>query len=83
MKLLLCEECSDIFNLALEEKSCSCGKAKGRYVDELNAVYSGGIPIGFANSTFIRAVVNQPKSGMGKEFVAFVIPADCPTFKKE
>lgn len=82
MKLLLCEECSDIFNLSFEEKSCSCGKAKGQYLDEINAVYSGGIPLGFANTTFVRAILQRPESGAGKEFVAFVIPVDCPTFKK-
>lgn len=81
MKLLLCQDCGDVFNLKREVKTCGCGKTRGQYTDDLNAVYSGGIPLGFANSTFLEAVLRQPESGMGKEFTAFVIPHECPTFK--
>jgi hypothetical protein len=82
MKLLLCPECSDIFNLQEHVKTCGCGHAWGQYIDELNAVYSGGIPLGFANSTFFQALEAQPKDGDGKTFTAFVIPVYCPTFKE-
>ena len=81
MKLLLCEECGDVFNLKSEAKTCGCGHTRGQYVDDLNAVYDGGIPLGFANSSFLAAVIKQPASGRGKEFTAFVIPRECPTFK--
>lgn len=82
MKLLLCPECSDIFNLQAHVKTCGCGQARGQYIDNLNAVYSGGIPLGFANTTFLEAVANQPQAGDGKTFTAFVIPVMCPTFKE-
>lgn len=80
MKLLMCPECADIFNLQRHVKTCSCGKARGQYTDDLNAIYSGGIPLGFANSSFVEAVRNQPQAGLGKVFTAFVIPVDCGTF---
>ena len=34
MKLLLCLDCDDIFNLGYELKTCSCGTTKGKYTDE-------------------------------------------------
>lgn len=82
MKLLLCPECSDIFNLQAHVKTCGCGQACGQYIDNINAVYSGGIPLGFANSTFFRALEAQPQTGDGVTFTAFVIPVVCPTFKE-
>jgi hypothetical protein len=83
VKLLICPDCGDLFNLTEIEKTCTCGFTRGRYVDNLNAVYSGGIPLGFANSTFVNAVRSQPQSGRGREFTAFVIPKECPTFKEQ
>lgn len=84
MKLLVCKECSDVFSLRLDkERTCECGKTKGKYTDNINAVYSGPCyPLGFANSSFIDAIWNQPESGMGKDFTAFVIPKECTTMKK-
>jgi len=40
------------------------------------------ITIGFANSSLIKAINNQPLNGMGENFTAFVIPKICPTFKQ-
>lgn len=87
MKLLMCMDCMDIFNLTHTEKNCGCGKTKGRYVDNLNAEYSGNAqPIGFANGSFrtayfIQKVENErnekkPKNECckGVEFTAFFIP---------
>jgi hypothetical protein len=85
MKLILCHNCQDVFKLDYKLRSCKCGQSKGKYLkDGLNATYQGenAVPIGFANSTLVKAVNNQPESGMGKEFVAFVIPKKCPTFQK-
>lgn len=83
MKLLCCPDCGDVFNLTDEVvKMCRCGTTRGKYVNELDAVYVGGIPLGFANSTFVAALRSQPESGRGKEFTAFVIPKECPTFKE-
>jgi hypothetical protein len=86
MKLILCKKCQDVVRLIQEKKrSCECGTCSGQYTDELNAWYSGGdfvIPMGFANSSLIEAVYNQPDSGLGVDFVSFVIPKECSTFKK-
>lgn len=83
MKLLLCKECQDVVRLIQEKRVCKCGKVGGKYIDDLNAVYFGemAIPIGFANSTLVQAVHNQPKNGMGENFIAFVIPKISSTYK--
>mgnify|MGYP001165763076 CR=1 FL=1 len=85
MKLLLCLQCNDIFNLALEEKACRCGSTRGKYMDELHATYTGehAIPLGFTNTSLIQAIQNQPTNGLGEPFTAFVIPKECATFVKE
>ena len=85
MKLLLCKNCQDVIRLVQEEvRTCRCGKVSGKYINDLDAIYSGddAIPLGFANSTLVKAIVNQPEDGWGKEFTAFVIPKNCPTFVK-
>lgn len=84
MKLLMCLHCHDIFNLNLDEKTCRCGKTKGKYIDELHAEYSGehAIPLGFTNTSLIKAIQNQPEDGLGETFTAFVIPKKCATFVK-
>lgn len=84
MKLLLCNKCVDIFNLTDEEKTCKCGITKGRYINMIDAVYSGNCtPLGIDNSSFHKALLNRPKDGIGVAFNAFVIPEECKTFKKE
>ncbi|KGR83649.1 hypothetical protein [Lysinibacillus boronitolerans] len=82
MKLLMCLECNDIFNLDLSEKICSCGRSKGKYINQQLAEYTGksAVPLGFSNPSFIQAIKDQPNEGMGKEFTAFVIPKNCETF---
>ena len=85
MKLILCRECEDVFKLDYKLRSCKCGQCKGKYLkDGINATYQGpAVPIGFANSSLVKAVNNQPERGMGKEFIAFVIPKQCPTFSRK
>jgi hypothetical protein len=83
MKLLFCLICRDIFNLSSAHKACQCGRVEGMYINDVDAVYSGGVPLGIANTSFIDAVIKQPENGLGKEFTAFVIPKDCPTFKED
>jgi len=57
MKLLYCPDCNSVFNLTLEEKECSCGKCKGRYVDFLNAETNGeGICLAMVNSDILHAI---------------------------
>jgi len=85
MKLIFCRLCHHIFNLCQETKRfCDCGGSWGQYQDDLNATYGGGaIPLGIANSTLADAINNQPDSGWGRNFTAFVVPKHCPTFEKE
>lgn len=84
MKLLLCKRCQDVIRLFDEKRTCKCGHSSGWYIDDSNAVYNGAdaVPIGFANSTLLSALYNQPLEGMGKRFEAFVIPVKCPTYKR-
>mgnify|MGYP000959980510 CR=1 FL=1 len=85
MKLLLCKNCQDVIRLVQEEvRTCRCGKVSGKYINDLDAIYSGkeAIPLGFANSTLANAIQNQPDDNWGKEFTAFVIPKKCSTFVK-
>jgi len=83
MKLLYCPNCHDVFSLTDKKwKMCDCGRARGRYMDNLQAVYSGGIPLGFNNFSFMPALRGQPKKGLGRRFEAFVIPKQCPTMEK-
>lgn len=94
MKLLVCVECGDIFNLTEREKVCGCGKSKGRYVDNLNAEISGTCePIGFANNSFGRSyrlqqIENKHYKGdkdtccNGVEFTAFFIPVWAKSVKR-
>lgn len=84
MKLLFCLECKDVFNLSFAVKKCSCLKTSGNYLpDGINAEYSGPcVPLGFANSSFIQAVRNQPERDWGKDFNAFVIQKQCDTMKR-
>jgi len=94
MKLLMCTECNDIFNLKYKTKACTCGKTEGRYVDDLNATYSGpAIPIGFANTSFLEAcrrqtfmnIIEQDSKNVccdGEEFTAFIIPEWATSLEK-
>lgn len=85
MKMIYCQECHDIVNLARDcPRQCLCRKSGGKYTDNLNAEYYGpAIPLGINNSSFMRAVAQQPKRGDGKDFIAFVIPEECPTMVKK
>ena len=83
MKLIFCPHCQDVVKLRRQLTVCQCGKSYGRYTDGLFAVYSGdAVPLGFANLSLVLAINNQPESGDGERFEAFVIPKKCPTFKK-
>jgi hypothetical protein len=88
MKLLHCTACLDVFNLPNNgnERSCSCGLTKGRYLDGRNAVYSGehAVPMGFSNEEFKIAVNSRNyKPRWFTDFGAFTIPDDSITFKRE
>ena len=81
MKLLFCNTCEDIVKLSKTTSTCRCGATGGHYKqDGVNAVYYGpAVALGFANSTFIDAISNQPEYGMGIDYKAFVIPKVCST----
>jgi hypothetical protein len=86
MKLLFCSSCNDVIKLDYKPRTCKCLKVGGRYLaDGLNATYWGdtAVPLGFADASLGRAILNQPKEGKGREFSAFVIPKVCPTMRKE
>ena len=80
MKLLMCKSCGEIFSLSLVWKKCSCKQCGGRYKNVLDAEYEGNcVPLGFENRSFNKALKNQPETGSGERFTAFVIPKECPT----
>jgi hypothetical protein len=85
LKLIFCPKCQDVVKLWLKDKPryCKCRKSYGHYIDNLYAEIGGlAIPIGFANSSFAKALENRPKEGMGYNFTAFVIPEDVETISK-
>ena len=82
MKLIFCDKCQDVFKLTKTEKSCECGKCRGKAIDNINAVYNDGIPLGFNNPDLLVAILLQPVAGMGKDFTAFVIPKNVKTMIK-
>jgi hypothetical protein len=85
MKLILCKSCQDIVRpYPNKVRSCECGKITVEAVGSLNIEVSGkkyATPLGFRNSSFRMAVINQPEIGMGQDFVAFVIPKQCDSIK--
>ena len=66
------------------KRTCLCKSTGGRYVDNTNVIYFGDdvIPIGFNNSSFLKAIRNRPEVGMGEDFTAFVLPKHTFTLKK-
>jgi hypothetical protein len=82
MKLIFCPDCQDVFKLTKKVKSCECGKCKGKYINNIDAIYNDGIPLGFNNTTLGMAIANQPVAGWGKRFEAFVIARNVKTLTK-
>lgn len=90
MKLLLCKECGDIFNLSMKGKECSCGWTFGQYTDNLNAVYEGHcIPLCISNPSLRNALEAQNINDImfsekfhGARFEAWVCPRNSETFKE-
>lgn len=93
MKLLICLECSDIFNLTMREKHCICKKSSGKYIDNLNTEIKGNCKcIGFSNESFKKAYMMQkiedkaqegkPSCCKGTEFTAFFIPDNATSVKR-
>ena len=83
MKLLLCKGCQDIVRPLIGIKrycQCGCCTIIGQH-DNVTVSYTGekAVILGIKNSSLIQAVANQPDEGMGKDFVAFVVPKKCIT----
>jgi hypothetical protein len=77
MKLIFCPNCEDVVRLFISTKprKCKCKKSWGHYTDSINAVIGGiAIPMGFANSSLVEALINRPEFGWGSKFEAFIIP---------
>lgn len=75
MKLVYCKDCQDVFNLTETERSCSCGKTRGRTLDRKKIIVSkDAIPLGIEDAPFKYAVRKRRPSGIGGNFVAFVLP---------
>ena len=83
----------DVFNLTMTEKTCSCGKSSGQYIDNLNAEIKGNCQgIGFANNKFKIAYQMQkmeddaqkgkPSCCAGVEFTAFFIPESATSIRR-
>ena len=83
----------DIFNLTITEKTCSCGKSSGKYIDNLNAEIKGNCKgIGFANNKFkmayqIQKIEDDAQKGKptccdGIEFTAFFIPESATSIRR-
>jgi hypothetical protein len=58
MKLMLCPKCGDLVLMRLELRACSCGAAKGRYLDDRSTVEQteGSISIAMHNGDLHTAV---------------------------
>ena len=57
MKLLFCEKCEDLFKLDIGKlRTCSCGRVKGKYVNNSEAVVNGkGYSIAIGNGALLGA----------------------------
>lgn len=84
MYMLLCKHCSEVISLSHNTKKCSCGSTEGKYINDVEAEYSGpAIPFELDNKTFIAAAAEFDKVGEGMGFVGFVIGSDCKTLVKK
>jgi len=83
MKLILCRSCGDIVATRAARRTCQCGKSWSTYTNARDAIYGGeAIPLGLANKSLATALANRPASAGGSRFEAFVIPIECPTYRK-
>lgn len=85
MKLLFCKRCQDVVRMQSEFRSCQCGATRGRYLaDGDHAEYVGddAVPLGIANPSLARAILEQPEQGTGRTFTAFVVPRANDKFKR-
>ena len=87
----MCRHCGDIFNLRRSVKTCGCGKVAGKYLNDIDAEYTGdAVPLGIDNRSLHKAYIlqnllnNEPPPSKrecckGREFKAFIIPVHATT----
>jgi len=79
MKLLFCRNCGDVLKLQLGRRTCECGDSRGKYLaDGDSAEISGpnATVIAIDNVTLAEAITNQPQTGRGTDFKAWVFAKD-------
>lgn len=87
MKLLFCDECFDVFKLAMEVRSCHCGRCRGRYLEDGHHAETNGkgINIALDNRELLPACSEQilnPSKGYSEKkyhFTAWVRGHDGPS----
>ena len=56
MKLIFCPDCSDVFKLAHETRTCACGKCRAKYINHSKAVTNGkGVCLAISNPSLVEA----------------------------
>jgi len=84
MKLFYCPKCKSIASLSKEPRFCDCHRSGGVYTDDIHAeIWGAAIPLGIANDSFLQALQERPDKGLGKEFIAFVIPRHCVSIRRD
>ncbi len=82
MKLILCDQCMDVFKLAFELRSCNCGKCVGRYdEDGHHAVTNGqGRALAIGNGSLFNAICGHSQFVYKDSitFLAWTRPHDGP-----
>jgi hypothetical protein len=60
MKLLLCENCWDVFKLDYDMRICKCGKIKGRYINNSQAeVSKNAVSLALGNGSVQQSISNM------------------------
>jgi hypothetical protein len=76
MKLLHCPQCNDIVALHTQERSCLCGKAKGKYINNQRAEVSGGHILGINNREFLSTRERRNTQNTITAFFIWFSPKD-------
>jgi hypothetical protein len=84
MKLLMCSNCFDVFNLDFHKiKKCGCGQCAGKYTDKLNAVYVGETrPLIINNESLSHALKLSQKWNVDRVFESLVSSPKEESFRK-
>ena len=89
--LLLCLYWHGVTKLAKDWRTCACGRAGGKYLaDGLNAEITDNantMCLGFHNGKLLEAIAahnikGDRPDGLGRDFLAFIIPEAAKTVKR-